>query len=93
MNINPQKVFHLGPIVPGECTFYLTPIPILNAFGTPVVIIVDEDGATTSTTFEVTSVTCTGCALFASFPANGEGQLILGPGVNAVTFTDRWKHP
>ena len=93
VNANPPRVFHLGPIVPGECTFYVGPIPILNAFGTPVVITVDEDGATTSTTFEVTSITCTGCALFASFPATGEGQLILGPGVNAVTFTNRAKDP
>ena len=51
--------FTLGPILPGECTNFSYPFPILNADGTPRAIGVHEVG-TPSATCDVTSITVTG---------------------------------
>ncbi len=83
----------VGPILPGECTFYLTDIPILVAPGIPNVVTVDEVEAP-STTFDVTSITVTG-ARAVGLPDLGNGTIKFapGPGVNVVTYLNTAKDP
>jgi hypothetical protein len=85
----------VGPIKPGECTFYTQDIPILTAPGSPVSLTVHENG-TPSATWDVTSITVTGNR---TPPApvvdlgNGNITFTLGPGINVVTYTNRAKDP
>jgi hypothetical protein len=98
----------LGPIVPGECTEFTGPIPILNPDGTKRIIGVQEQGVP-SPTFDVTSITVSGsrglCTPTTSnnnplcpFPTGvnlsiGAIDFFLGSGPNAVTFTNKSKDP
>jgi hypothetical protein len=78
----------LGPILPGECTYLSHPHPVLLAPGVYQGVQITEQPANGNTaSYTVTNVTCTGCRLFgwAGGPVSG---LILGPGVNAVTYTN-----
>ena len=89
--------FRLGPIFPGECTFFTRDLPILNALGQPQVITVHEVG-TPSDTWDVTGITCTGCKSDPGRPpktmlAEGTIEFDLGPGINVVTYTNKAKDP
>ncbi len=90
-------MFTLGPIKPGECTNFSRAFPILNALGQPQVVTVHEDG-TPSDTWDVTSITCTGCKSDPGRPpkvmtAEGTIEFDLGPGINVVTYTNKAKDP
>jgi hypothetical protein len=50
----------LGPIYPGECTFFTRPLPILQGNGKPTAIGLIEDGATGNPNYNVTSITLQG---------------------------------
>jgi hypothetical protein len=85
----------VGPILPGECTFYLRDIPVLTAPGVMNVVTVDETEAP-STTFDVTSITVAGSR--GNMPlvldlTNGTISFNPGPGVNVVTYTNTAKDP
>jgi hypothetical protein len=91
------RTVRLGPIFPGECTFLTGDIPILNAAGEPQVVTVHEVG-TPSATWDVTSITCTGCKSDPGRPpktmlAEGTIEFDLGPGINVVTYTNKAKDP
>ncbi len=86
----------VGPIKPGECTFYTQPdYPILTAPNSPVSLTVHENG-TPSMTWDVTAITVTGNR---TPPApivdlgNGNITFTIGPGINVVTYTNRAKDP
>jgi hypothetical protein len=84
----------VGPIKPGECTFYTRDFPIITAPNTPTVVTVDEVEAP-STAFEVTSIVVTGARGIVGVPnlTTGTIQFNPGPGINVVTYTNRALDP
>jgi hypothetical protein len=82
----------IGPIKPGECTFYTGDFPIISAPGTPVKVTVTELGV--GTTFKVDSIVVNGARLIlTNSPATGTVQFNPGPGVNVVTYNNRALDP
>jgi len=67
----------LGPIKPGECTFFTTPLPILMGNGKPTAIGLIENGATGSTTFVVTSITTTGTRGLCNYPLDPNADPVI----------------
>jgi hypothetical protein len=98
----------LGPIVPGECTSFTEPLPVLQANGQMTAIGVHENQVP-SPLFTVTSITTTGTrglCTTANAPgnpvcpyptginlANGDIDFFLGPNNNIVTYTNRANDP
>jgi len=83
----------VGPIKPGECTFYTQDIPILQAPGVPTTVSIDEVEAP-SPLFDVVSIVVTGSRGYTvTSLANGTVSVTLGPGINVVTYTNKSKDP
>jgi hypothetical protein len=82
----------LGPIYPGECTFYTPDIPILTSTGAPQVFTVHEQG-TPSPTWDVTSITLTGGTVITTDKGNGNITFSPGAGINVITYTNKAKDP
>jgi hypothetical protein len=83
----------VGPILPGECTFYTRDVPIIAAPGVPTSITVDEVEAP-SPLFDVTSIVVSGARLVGPPDlANGTITFNPGPGINVVTYTNKSKDP
>ncbi len=83
----------VGPIKPGECTFYTQDIPIVTAPGVPVTLTIDEVEAP-SALFDVVSIVVTGSRGYTvTNLANGTVSVTLGPGINVVTYTNKSKDP
>jgi hypothetical protein len=93
VTLNGGPATTLGPIYPGECTFYTRDVPILQASGQAAVVTVHENG-TPSPTWDVTSITVTGnVGLYATAPMTGDIKFNPGPGINVVTYTNKAKDP
>ena len=82
----------VGPIKPGECTFYTTDFPIITAPGTPTKVTVTEVGV--GTTFKVDSIVVNGARLVLLNDKNtGTISFNPGPGINVVTYNNRAVDP
>jgi hypothetical protein len=61
----------VGPIYPGECTFYTRPLPVLQGNGKPTAIGVTE---TLGTAYDVTSITLQATRGLCNYPADSNGD-------------------
>jgi len=87
------RTVQLGPIKPGECTFYVGDFPILTAPGTPSVVTVVENGLP-SMFFFVDSISVTGARnVITNDKTTGTISFNPGPGVNVVTYTNKAQDP
>jgi hypothetical protein len=87
-----SRAGRVGPIKPGECTFYTSDFPIITAPGTPTKVTVTEVGV--GTTFKVDSIVVNGArVILSNNPTTGQVVFNPGPGVNVVTYNNRALDP
>jgi hypothetical protein len=96
--------FQLGPILPGECTSFLGPLPVLQPNGTKTAIGIHENEVTGTQNFTVTNIALTSgtrgycttsnsstvvCSYATGFSyPDGNVNFFLGPGDNVITYTN-----
>jgi hypothetical protein len=90
--VNGRGPVRVGPIKPGECTFYTGDFPIISAPATPVKVTVTEVGV--GTTFSVDSISVTGARnILTNDKTTGTIAFNPGPGINVVTYNNRALDP